>query len=56
MIVATFIAPIFVPLFFALLASKPRPHHEHLPPHAGEPATAGAPPSTGPQADAKGST
>jgi len=31
MIVATFIAPIFVPLFFTLLASKPRPHHEHGP-------------------------
>ena len=29
MIVATFIAPIFVPLFFTLLARKPRPHHEH---------------------------
>jgi hydrophobe/amphiphile efflux-1 (HAE1) family protein len=32
MIVATFIAPIFVPLFFTLLAHKPRPvhhHHEH---------------------------
>jgi hydrophobe/amphiphile efflux-1 (HAE1) family protein len=29
MIVATFIAPIFVPLFFALLARKARPHHEH---------------------------
>ncbi len=29
MIVATFIAPIFVPLFFTLLARKARPHHEH---------------------------
>jgi hypothetical protein len=29
MIIATFIAPIFVPLFFTLLARKPRPHHEH---------------------------
>jgi len=31
MIVATFIAPIFVPMFFSLLARKPRPthHHEH---------------------------
>ena len=29
MIVATFVAPIFVPLFFALLSRKPRPTHEH---------------------------
>ena len=29
MIVATFIAPIFVPLFFTLLARKPRPTHQH---------------------------
>jgi Cu/Ag efflux pump CusA len=29
MIVATFVAPIFVPLFFSLLARKPRPTHEH---------------------------
>ncbi len=29
MIVATFIAPIFVPLFFTLLARKPRPAHQH---------------------------
>ncbi len=29
MIVATFIAPIFMPLFFALLARKPRPVHSH---------------------------
>jgi len=29
MIVATFIAPIFVPLFFSVLARKPRPKHEH---------------------------
>jgi len=29
MIVATFIAPIFVPLFFTLLARKPRPSHHH---------------------------
>ncbi|MEK7323165.1 MAG: multidrug efflux RND transporter permease subunit [Pseudomonadota bacterium] len=28
MIVATFIAPIFVPLFFTLLARKPRPMHQ----------------------------
>jgi hypothetical protein len=27
MLVATFVAPIFVPLFFALLARKPRPKH-----------------------------
>jgi hypothetical protein len=31
--VATFIAPIFVPLFFALLARKPRPSHKHDVPH-----------------------
>ena len=29
MLVATFVAPIFVPLFFSLLARKPRPHHTH---------------------------
>jgi hydrophobe/amphiphile efflux-1 (HAE1) family protein len=29
MLVATFVAPIFVPLFFALLARKPRPVHGH---------------------------
>jgi hypothetical protein len=29
MLVATFVAPIFVPLFFALLARKPRPLHSH---------------------------
>ncbi len=29
MIVATFVAPVFVPLFYALLARKPRPSHEH---------------------------
>lgn len=29
MIVATFIAPIFVPLFFTLFARKPRPSHHH---------------------------
>jgi hydrophobe/amphiphile efflux-1 (HAE1) family protein len=29
MLVATFIAPVFVPLFFALLARKPRPQHHH---------------------------
>ena len=33
MLVATFIAPIFVPLFFALLTRKPRPTHA---PAAGE--------------------
>ncbi|TCP07546.1 efflux RND transporter permease subunit [Caldimonas thermodepolymerans] len=31
MLVATFVAPIFVPLFFALLARKPRPQHSHAP-------------------------
>jgi multidrug efflux pump subunit AcrB len=43
MIVATFIAPIFVPLFFALLARKPRPHHEHAheSPHGGSVTTSG---------------
>jgi len=29
MIIATFIAPIFVPMFFAMLAHKPRPRHQH---------------------------
>jgi hypothetical protein len=30
MLVATFVAPIFIPLFFSLLARKPRPEHgEH---------------------------
>ena len=29
MVIATFIAPIFVPLFFSLLARKPRPSHKH---------------------------
>ena len=33
MIVATFIAPIFIPLFFTLLARKPRPTHQHPAPH-----------------------
>jgi hydrophobe/amphiphile efflux-1 (HAE1) family protein len=51
MIVATFIAPIFVPLFFTLLARKPRPHHEHGP----LPAHGTSPPALGPQADSKGS-
>lgn len=30
MLLATFIAPIFVPLFFTLLARKPRPHHNQI--------------------------
>ena len=30
MIVATFVAPIFIPLFFTLLARKPRPSHHHV--------------------------
>jgi hypothetical protein len=48
MIVATFIAPIFVPLFFTLLARKPRPHHEHGPvEHA-------APTAPTPRAEPKG--
>ena len=51
MIVATFIAPIFVPLFFALLARKPRPHHEHLP-QGGQPVAPQTP--ADPQADTKG--
>ena len=29
MLVATFVAPVFVPLFFALLARKARPQHHH---------------------------
>ena len=33
MIVATFVAPIFVPMFFTLLARKPRPTHHHDGPH-----------------------
>ncbi len=33
MIVATFVAPVFIPLFFSLLARKPRPSHHH---HAGD--------------------
>jgi hydrophobe/amphiphile efflux-1 (HAE1) family protein len=33
MIVATFVAPIFIPLFFTLLARKPRPTHHHDGPH-----------------------
>jgi HAE1 family hydrophobic/amphiphilic exporter-1/multidrug efflux pump len=37
MIIATFIAPIFVPLFFTLFARKPRPSHVHNePPHVAE--------------------
>ncbi|MFN3415527.1 MAG: efflux RND transporter permease subunit [Caldimonas sp.] len=31
MLVATFVAPIFIPLFFTLLARKPRPQHSHAP-------------------------
>ncbi|TSE35556.1 Efflux pump membrane transporter BepE [Tepidimonas fonticaldi] len=31
MLVATFVAPVFVPLFFTLLARKPRPQHTHTP-------------------------
>ncbi|MDQ6620939.1 MAG: multidrug efflux RND transporter permease subunit [Pseudomonadota bacterium] len=38
MIVATFIAPIFIPLFFALLARKPRPSHKHEAAHPISPA------------------
>lgn len=34
MIIATFIAPIFIPLFFTLLARKARPSHKHDQPHA----------------------
>jgi multidrug efflux pump subunit AcrB len=33
MIIATFVAPIFVPMFFTLLARKPRPVHHHDGPH-----------------------
>ena len=35
MIVATFVAPIFIPLFFSLLARKARPSHSHAP-HEGQ--------------------
>ena len=31
MIVATFVGPIFIPLFFSLLARKARPSHSHAP-------------------------
>ncbi len=31
MLVATFVAPIFVPMFYSLLARKPRPQHGHTP-------------------------
>jgi multidrug efflux pump len=31
MLVATFVAPLFIPLFFALLARKPRPSHGTVP-------------------------
>jgi multidrug efflux pump subunit AcrB len=34
MIVATFVAPVFIPMFFTLLARKPRPKHEHAAPGA----------------------
>ena len=46
MIVATFVAPIFVPLFFSLLARKARPTHEH-PGEGGLP----APTTSGPATD-----
>ena len=38
MIIATFVAPVFIPMFFSLLARKPRPTHGHPPPnlHPGE--------------------
>jgi hydrophobe/amphiphile efflux-1 (HAE1) family protein len=38
MIIATFVAPVFIPMFFTLLARKPRPTHGHPPPtlHPGE--------------------
>jgi hypothetical protein len=49
MIVATFVAPIFVPLFFSLLARKARPTHEH-PGEGGVPA-APAPAAPGPTTD-----
>jgi multidrug efflux pump len=31
MIIATFVAPLFIPLFFVLLARKPRPSHGTVP-------------------------
>ncbi|MCL4746963.1 MAG: efflux RND transporter permease subunit, partial [Burkholderiaceae bacterium] len=44
MLIATFVAPIFVPLFFALLARKPRPEHgaHHALPHHALPVDADA--------------
>jgi hydrophobe/amphiphile efflux-1 (HAE1) family protein len=41
MLVATFVAPLFIPLFFVLLARKPRPSHgsvPHPPGHEADPA------------------
>ena len=37
MIVATFVGPIFIPLFFSLLARKARPSHSHPPPPGDQP-------------------
>ena len=48
MIVATFVAPIFIPLFFSLLARKPRPLHGHAPPLAPTPAAPVQPATTPP--------
>ncbi|MGE0310342.1 MAG: efflux RND transporter permease subunit [Lautropia sp.] len=36
MIIATFVAPVFVPLFFSLLARRPRPEHRHAPADAAD--------------------
>jgi hypothetical protein len=53
MIVATFVAPIFVPLFFSLLARKPRPTHGH-PEEQGFVAPPPAPPPAPPRPRATG--
>ncbi len=42
MIIATFIAPIFIPLFFTLLARKARPSHTHGTPHPVAPTSTAA--------------
>jgi HAE1 family hydrophobic/amphiphilic exporter-1/multidrug efflux pump len=51
MIVATFVAPVFIPLFFTLLTRKPRPKHGHaVEGHAVPPVTTAVGPAAGSQA------